>query len=83
MVNQGLVKLIPKGINFFGYRKIMERADLGRFKKDTDVKMLTKMLEFTADGLMREQFMNGSFQPEIYYKETRQYFDMMKTLCYK
>ena len=28
MVNQGLVKLIPKGINFFGYRKIMERADL-------------------------------------------------------
>ena len=28
MVNQGLVKLIPKGINFFGYRKIMERAYL-------------------------------------------------------
>lgn len=28
MVNQGLVKLIPKGINFFGYRKILERSDL-------------------------------------------------------
>ena len=28
MVNQGLVKLIPKGINFFGYRKIVERSDL-------------------------------------------------------
>lgn len=28
MVNQGLVRLIPKGINFFGYRKILERSDL-------------------------------------------------------
>ena len=28
MVNQGLVRLIPKGINFYGYRKILERTDL-------------------------------------------------------
>ncbi len=28
MVNQGLVKLVPKGINFYGYRKILERTDL-------------------------------------------------------
>ncbi len=28
MVNQGLVILFPKDINFYGYRKILERADL-------------------------------------------------------
>lgn len=28
MVNQGLVRLIPKGVNFYGYRKILERSDL-------------------------------------------------------
>lgn len=28
MVNQGLVTLLPKEINFYGYRKILERADL-------------------------------------------------------
>ncbi len=84
IVSEALVETEDKRSVLPGqYAQIMERADLGRFKKDTDVKMLTKMLAFTADGLMREQFMNGSFQPEIYYKETRQYFDMMKTLCYK
>ncbi|HBA48569.1 MAG TPA: sugar ABC transporter permease [Lachnospiraceae bacterium] len=28
MVNQGMVTLIPRGINFYGYRKILERSDL-------------------------------------------------------
>lgn len=28
MVNQGLVTLFPRGINFYGYRKILERSDL-------------------------------------------------------
>ena len=65
------------------YAQIMEKADPGRFKKETDVEMLTKMIGFTADGLMREQFMNGSFQPEIYYREIRQYLEMMRNLCYR
>ena len=28
MVNQGLVTLLPKDINFYGYRKILDRTDL-------------------------------------------------------
>ncbi|MDE6202135.1 MAG: TetR/AcrR family transcriptional regulator [Lachnospiraceae bacterium] len=83
-VSEALVETEEKrGILPSQYAQIMERADHGKFKKDTDVRMLTKVLEFTADGLMREQFMNGSFQPEIYYRETKQYFEMMKNLCYK
>lgn len=28
MVNQGLVTLVPKGVNFYGFNKILERTDL-------------------------------------------------------
>ncbi len=35
MVNQGLVTLLPKGINFYGYRKILERSDLWRGYRNT------------------------------------------------
>ncbi len=35
MVNQGLVSLLPKDINFYGYRKILERTDLWVGYKNT------------------------------------------------
>ena len=35
MVNQGLVSLLPKDINFYGYRKILERPDLWVGYKNT------------------------------------------------
>lgn len=65
------------------YTEIMERADLGKFKKDMDVRLLTKMIDYSVDGLMREQFFNGSFQPEIYFGEMKQYLEMAKKLSYK
>ncbi len=65
------------------YAQIMERAELDRFKKDVDVKKLTKMIEYMADGLMTEHFRNASFQPEIYYKEIVQYLEMMRKLSYR
>ncbi|MDE6965240.1 MAG: TetR/AcrR family transcriptional regulator [Lachnospiraceae bacterium] len=64
------------------YGEIMERASLERFRKDVDVSAVTKMMEFTMDGLMEENFRNSSFQPELYFGEVRQYLDMMKKLCY-
>ncbi len=64
------------------YTQIMEKADLTRFKNGIDIKLLTKTIDFTADGLMKEHFFNGSFQPEIYYEEMKQYLDMMKKLSY-
>lgn len=65
------------------YAEIMDRAEAGRFKKETDIGKLTKMIEYTMDGLMSEQFVNGSFQPEIYYEEVLQYLEMLKQLSYK
>ena len=65
------------------FAEIMERAELSRFKKEADVKKLTKVIEYTADGLMTEHFRNASFQPEIYYKEIVQYLEMIKKLSYQ
>lgn len=65
------------------YAEIMERAEPARFRKEADVKKLTKVIEYTADGLMTEHFRNASFQPEIYYREIVQYLEMMKKLSYK
>jgi len=65
------------------YAKIMERADLGRFREETDVGKLSKVIGYTVDGLMAEHFMKGSFNPEIYHEEMKQYLDMMKKLSYR
>ena len=65
------------------YTEIMEKADLGKFKEDTDIGLLTKMIDYTMSGLMREQFLNDFFQPEIYFGEIKHYLEMVKKLSYK
>ncbi len=65
------------------YKEIMARADADKFKKNADLNKVARVLEFTMDGLMSEQFRTGSFQPELYFQEVRQYLSMMKGFCYK
>ena len=65
------------------YGEIMGRADLARFKKDADVGKVAKILEFTMDGILTEQLRSGSFQPDIYYEEVKQYLSMMKKISYR
>ncbi|MCM1136540.1 MAG: TetR/AcrR family transcriptional regulator [Clostridium sp.] len=65
------------------YQEIMERADLDKFKKDVDTGAAERMMEFTLDGIMEEHFINGSFQPELYFEEIKRYVDMMKKICYQ
>lgn len=64
------------------YAEIMGRADLAGFKKGADVEKISKVLEFTMDGIMEEQFGNGSFRPEDYYEEVKQYLTLIKKFCY-
>lgn len=83
-VSEALVETEDKrGVLSQQYAEIMERADLTKFKGEADIKKLTKMIEYTVDGLMTEHFRNASFQPEIYYKEMIQYLEMTKKLSYK
>ena len=82
-VGEALVETEDKrGILPGQYGEIMGRADLARFKKGADVGKIAKILDFTMDGLMTEQLQNGSFQPEIYFEEVKQYLIMMKKLSY-
>lgn len=71
-------ELLPKR-----YEEILGRADTDKFKKGTDVSAMTRMIEFTADGLMAEQLRTNSFQPELYFEEVGRYLAMMKKFSYK
>jgi len=65
------------------YTEIMLRAKDDRFKQEVDVDKLTKMIEYTTNGLMAEHFKNDSFQPEIYHQEMMQYLNQIKKMAYK
>lgn len=62
---------------------VMRRADLDRFRPETDIAKLGQMLDFTMKGLMTERFFDNSFHPEMLYREIEGYLDMMKALTYK
>lgn len=82
-VSEALVETEDKRSILSGYySEVLGRADLSKFRKETDIKRLTKIIDYTVEGLMKEQLLNGSFQPEIYYEEMKQYLAMMKKLSY-
>lgn len=72
-----------KGVLPHHYNQIMHRADLSKFKPETDVEKLTKMIDLTISGLMTERFISGTFQPEQFLDEAGQYLSMLKKLCYQ
>ena len=83
-VSEALVETEDKrGVLPEKYEEIMGRADSDKFRNEIDLVFLTKMIGYTTNGLMTEHFLNGSFQPEIYYKEVKQYMEMLKKLSYK
>lgn len=65
------------------YERIMKKADIGCLKPEVDAERLSKMISFTLDGLMTEQFKAGSFQPERYGAEVKKYLEMIKKISYK
>lgn len=65
------------------YARIIEQTDVSGFVSGVDAEKLNRIIEYTAEGLMEEHFFGGSFQPELYYEELKQYLDMMKNLTWK
>ena len=83
-VSEALVETEDKrGVLPEKYEEIMGRADSDKFRNEIDLVFLTKMIEYTLNGLMTEHFLNGSFQLEIYYREVKQYLEMLKKISYK
>ena len=64
------------------YNQVIRRTDVTKFKSEVELDKLTRMIEYSIDGLLEEQFVNGSFQPDLFGGEIRQYLDMIKKLTY-
>lgn len=62
---------------------VLDRADLSRFKPETDVARLKKMIGYTVRGMMTESFLENSFHPDMMNEEINAYFTMLKKLTYK
>lgn len=60
------------------YGEIMEKADQSSLKAGVDKDKLLQMFEYTANGLMQERFCDGSFQPELYHAELKEYLKLLK-----
>lgn len=65
------------------YGEIMEKADQSRLKVGVDKDKLLQMFEYTANGLMQERFCDGSFQPELYHAELKEYLKLLKGISYR
>lgn len=65
------------------YLQIMEQADLVNFRSGADIEKLSKIIDFTLTGLMKEQIEKGEFQPDLYNQEIKKYLDMIKKLSYQ
>lgn len=64
------------------YGEIMEKADQSRLKAGVDKDKLLQMFEYTANGLMQERFCDGSFQPELYHAELKEYLKLLRSISY-
>lgn len=62
---------------------LKNQSDRSLFKNEVDYEKLDQILTYTVDGLMDARFQDASFQPDLLYRETCSYFDMMKKLTYR
>ncbi len=65
------------------YSKMMDRADTSRFRPEADVNRIGRMIHITLSGLMSESIRRGSYQPELFYTEAKQYLGMIHNMTYK
>lgn len=83
-VSEALVATEDKrGVLFHQYNQIMRRANLSKFRPEADVEKLTKVIILTINGLMTEQFVNGSFQADLFSEEVEKYLALLKKLSYR
>lgn len=65
------------------YGDLYSRMNTEVFGTEVDTEKLRKMIDLTMKGLMEEHFREGSFQPEMLFKEEADYLDMMRSLTMK
>jgi len=62
------------------YAQILSQARGEELDERLSREQLSEMIRFTTEGLMRRHFYEGSFQPELYHQELKQYLGTMRLL---
>lgn len=62
------------------YAQILSQATGEELDERLSREQLSEMICFTTEGLMRRHFFEGSFQPELYHQELKQYLGTMRLL---
>lgn len=65
------------------YEELLADTNRQKLKIPEKASHIIQMIEYTAEGLMRKQFAEGTFQPEWYYEELMQYLDTIKKMIEK
>jgi AcrR family transcriptional regulator len=63
-------------------KNIYAKADLSLFKPEVNPSQVLKVVLFTVDGLRREQFEAGRYDPDALYQETMEILEMLRTNLY-
>lgn len=62
------------------YEEILANADMHRLNEKGDASYILRMIDYTAEGLMRKQLAEGTFQPEWYFEEFMLYLNTLKQM---
>lgn len=63
------------------YQEILSHATLQELDERLEAVRLGQMIAFTEEGLMRKHFYEGSFQPDLYHEELKQYLQVIRQLA--
>jgi len=64
------------------YDGILGQVDSSKFKKDVDPSLVHTMLQYTIQGIMREQLQTVSFNADNYFTDCKKHIEMLKSICY-
>ncbi|WP_029232007.1 TetR/AcrR family transcriptional regulator [Butyrivibrio sp. VCB2006] len=59
---------------------LRERADITRFAPGVDYKKVGYILDYTVDGLLRENIKSEVFRADIFMQEALEYIDMIRSM---
>lgn len=64
------------------YDGFLGQVDSSAFKREVDPASVHTLLQFTLQGIMREQLQTVSFNADNYFADGKKYIDMLSKICY-
>ena len=72
--------------NMDGYTALLSevyaRADVSMFASDVDPSAILKLCLFTSDGILNDQFLSGTINPDAFLEESLRYISLLEKHMY-